>query len=195
MVRTLAALSALGVSALVWASPAAAEDSLFVRMGVGVGRVRSRTTHAPIVEPSVLDSFAYWGGAFELTLGGRIGRFVVGGTVLEHSVEIDRDFKATVLGGEYTFTLFTVGPSVEFHRDERGGPWCGGTVGLSQFSGGSEQAPFGGAVSVQGGWDFPVQAHSSFGLGARITYARLDAEGRGRQDVFSPMVVLAWARR
>lgn len=196
------------IAALLLAAPALAEtpkavapgadggDGAFVRFGLGFGRVRARTTTASKSEPSVLDSFALYGAAMELTLGGRVGRFAIGGTVLEHAVEVDRNWRsAAPLAGEFTFTLFSLGPSVDWHRDARSGPFFGAMVGLSQFSGGTDEAPLGVATSVHGGWDFAATARSTFGISARVTYARLDAEARGRQDLFSPMVVLAWVRR
>lgn len=188
----------LALGLVLVAVPASA-DELFVRTGLGVGRVRSRNSEAPSVGASVSDSFAYWGSSFELTVGVQHRRWSIGGTILEHSVEVDRKtWQATPpFGGDYTFTLFSVGPSVEWHPEDRGGPWCGGTLGIAQLSNGSDEAPFGGATSLQGGWDFPVNEHSSLALGARLTYARLSSDRYlgSRQDVFSPMFVLSWVRR
>lgn len=184
---------------LVLVALPASGDELFVRAGLGVGRVRSRNSEAPRVGASVTDSFAYWGSSLELTLGAQHDRWSFGATILEHSVEVERkDWKATLpFGGDYTFMLFTVGPTLEWHAEPKGGPWCGGTLGIAQFSSGAEDVPFGGALSAQGGWDFAINDHSAFGLGARVLYARLssDRHGGSRQDVFSPMVVLSWVRR
>jgi len=209
---------------LLVATPAVAADSgseddpsLFVRTGIGIGRLRSRNSKAPSVGASVVDSFAHWGSSLELTVGAQYRRWTVGATILEQVVELDaKDWKATYpLTGDITITLFTVGPTVEWHRDRlegrecrrptctpanpRGGPWLGGTLGLAQLSFGSTVDPFGVAAAAQGGWDFPTSAdgRTSVGIGARLTYARLadDANGGSRQEVFSPMLLFTWARR
>ncbi len=188
----------IALACLLITTAASADDSgAFVRVGMGVGRFRERQ---PAAGDSVLGAIAQTGYGLELSVGAKIKRFTVAATLLEHIVTFTDDgWKPThPLSAESTsMTLATLGPSVDFHRDPRGGPYVGGLLGIASFANRTEDRPFGFGVAIHGGWDFATggpEDKSAFGVGARLYYASMTSD-RGPAQVFSPILLISYVYR
>lgn len=168
---------------------------IFTRVGLGIGRFRARQ---PAASSGVLAANSQFGLPIELSVGGHVRSVVIAGTLLEHIIAFDRAWAPTTpTGGELSFTLATLGPTVEWHPQRRGGPFVGGTAGLAHFARHTRDAPTGYAVAAQGGYDFTVGPRSSIGLLVRLLYASMRTTdfGGSRVQVFSPTLTLNYSYR
>jgi len=189
---------ALALAIVLLAPSASADDNAtFVRVGMGVGRFRARQ---PEAGDSVLGSITQTGYGAELTVGANIRRYTVALTLLEHIVTFTDDgWKSThpLASDATSFTLATLGPSVDYHLRPRGGPYFGGMFGLASFANRTEDRPLGFGLAAHGGWDIPTGEadHSHIGFALRLYYASMGSDTLGRAQVFSPMVMVHYAYR
>lgn len=170
---------------------------VFTRVGLGVARFRSRH---PAAGDGVLGATTQFGATLELSVGAHIGQIVVAGTLLEHIVAFDRarDYAPTAPAtGDFSFTLATIGPTVEWHPQRRGGPFVGGTVGVAHFARNTNDAPVGAAIALNGGYEFSVSPRSSIGVALRVLYASMRTTDYGGSHVqaFTPSLMLAYSYR
>jgi hypothetical protein len=181
---------------LVTTSASADENRTFVRLGAGVGRFRARQ---PEAGDSVLGSITQTGFALEASVGANVRKFSVALTLLEHIVTFtDDDWKAThpLRDDATSFTLVTLGPSLDYHLREHGGPYFGALIGLASFANRTDDRPLGFGVAAHGGWDVPVGVGgSNVGLGLRLYYASMGTDALGRAQVFSPTLMVHYAYR
>lgn len=169
---------------------------VFTRVGVGVARFRARH---PAAGDGMLAATTQFGMGLELSVGARIQQVVVAATLLEHIVAFQQPGFARVapLTGDTSFTLATIGPTIEWHPQRRGGAFVGGTLGIAHFARQTDDAPVGAALVVHAGYDFATSARSSVGLALRLLYAsmRTDEYGGSRVQAFTPALMVSYAYR
>lgn len=170
---------------------------IFIRAGLGVSRFRARQ---PAAGDGVLASTTTFGTGIELTVGGHFRNVVIAGSLLEHIVTFDQfnDWRvSTPLTGSLSMTHVTLGPTVEWHREKRGGTFVGGTVGLAHFARRTDDAPMGYAIAAHAGYDFVAGPRSSIGLSFRVLYSSMSTTdyGGSRVQLFAPSVNLSYAYR
>ena len=170
---------------------------IFTRVGLGVARFRARQ---PAAGNSVLGSTTQFGAALELSVGTHVRNFVIAASLLEHIVTFDRasNYSATSpLGGTTSFTHATVGPTVEWHAQRRGGAFLGGFIGLAQYARNTEETPSGYAIALHGGYDFLASDRSSVGVAVRVLYSAMrTTEYTGSTiQVFTPSLMVSYAYR
>ncbi len=185
------------VLAAVLATSTASADGLFLRVGAGVGRFRSRQ---PAAGDTAIGSIAQTGYGLELSVGGSIQRFTIAATLLEHIVTFKDDGYAPThpLAGDSTsLTVSTIGPSIDYHPEPHGGPFVGGMIGLASFANRTEDRPLGFGIAAHGGYDIKTGAadRSAVGFAFRLYYASMSDDAFGRAQVFSPMLTVHYAYR
>jgi hypothetical protein len=156
-------------------------DSFYLRMGLGVGYGRV-TSEGEIDGESSEATYDGWGPAFELLIGGTLGKgWVLGGGLVGQDIS---NPSVTASGGEGTDVDYVqlddalgvgaLGPFVDWFPDPGGGFHAGAmlgfaVIGLSNPEGNHELGPAG---SLWAGYDFWIASQWSLGVEGRAVTGR-----------------------